>query len=415
MGCFIISCRPDKPSFTSMTKNYPSFSFSYPNELNFLVPKNFCFEISQLKDIIISDQSIWKNYQNLLYHMKCHFLDEIQAISWFFVSQRLEDSVKIEHDSINSCVLGNSSHNLLSSKSFVIYFEQKNNFFENFPFMKNYNPKNYKTKLTIEIESIICSRKFLALHPYFKKPFIEIEIHSFADDDIESKTSENLEEIIKYTANCSQKLQGRSFEWKEVFSYDMQNMTKSDNGFFSISLFFVNESSKKKELIGEKYVFSFSELGNQMVTEKNINIREGDKNEIYCSLLFKCQLVFDVLNLLLFWKNDLEVKDEVIKRILRKSENKKIFSLPMDTTKSKSLSNDKKNKDAFHMMMESYKLAFKKTSKKNQSLKNDRVSVMSVIEAYKKNCGKKMNESLISEDSDQFNQSIYYDNKYYLS
>ena len=409
MGCFYSSDRTKQSAFTSLSTSTPSLSFSHSNESYFLVPKNYSLEISQLKEIIIDDPTTWKNKKNFLSHLKRHFQDKIQSISWFLATQKLEESSKMEQDSINSGYLANpSSH--ISNKSIAISSTQKILFFDHFPFIKHCEPSNFKTRLIIEIDSIICTRKLFSQHPLFEKPFIEIEIHSFNDSDLnEEKTDKTASEIIRLKTIFTPKLQGKNLDWKEVISHEIQNSTEFDQGFFSITLYFYNKTTKKREMVGENYIFSLSELQNQMVTEKIINVRNEDDKDVYCYILFRCQLVYDYLSLLLFWKSDLEVKMEVIKRIISRNENKKKQIHIIQKSKSL-IFNERKYKEDLQMMMESFQTAFAKTM--NLSMRNERVSFK---EAYQKTFANRIDSMISQNSSVLLNQSIYYDNKYYLA
>ena len=57
---------------------------------------------SQLKDIILSDSMNWKNYKNFLIKMNRSFNEKKEAINWFLNNPKLEDSSKMENESINS-------------------------------------------------------------------------------------------------------------------------------------------------------------------------------------------------------------------------------------------------------------------------------------------------------------------------
>jgi len=407
MGCFYTTCRVKQSSYTSLTTNSPSFSFSFPNEESFLVPKNFSHEIAQLKDIIIADQRLWKNYKNILMLMNKNFQEKSQSIKWFLSMQSGDESSKYE--SQTSLLLNSTNPYTQRSNAHENSVSMKNVFYQHFPYMKTYH-SDFKTKLIFEIDSVICTRNFFARNPSFDHPFIQIEIHSFEEPQKEDelKLNEKFPEIYKIQTNSIPKSQGQSYEWKEIISSEILNLTELDQGFFKICLYFYNKRTKKKEQVGDNYIFSFSELGNQMVFEKIINIKDFEENEIPCFLLFKCQLIFDVECLLFFWKNDIEVKSEVIKRILIKTEKEK----PPDPNikKSKSLIfQDKKIKEDLKNMLESFQIAFNKTL--NMSLRNERISFK---EAYKKTFASKLMDSLISQDSCLLSQSGYYDNKYYL-
>lgn len=408
MGCFYTTCQVKKSSYTSLTTNSPSFSFSFPNEEFFLVPKNFNFEVGQLKDIIMADQALWKNYRNVLLQMTRSFHEKVLSIHWFLNSQKSEESSKV--NSLSSIYLMNSTNLFTQSSTGNSVCLQKN-FAEHFPFMKKVNNEGFKSKIIFEINSVICTKNFLLRNPNYDFPSVEIEILSYEDSKKEDEGRANFPEIYKVHTHTKPFSQGRSFEWKEVIECEILNNSEFDQGFFKISLHFYNKHTKKKELVGDNYIFAFSELGNQMIFEKILNIKDFEGTEISCFLLFKCQLIFDVEGLLCFWKNDIEVKREVVRRMLMRIDKKDQGRLKTpEMKKSKSLIfQDKKIKEDLKLMMESFHTAFNRTL--NMSLRNERVSFR---EAYKKTFAQKLVDSLISQESG-LSQSGYYDNKYYLA
>lgn len=422
MGCFCsnpMTNRMAKQSnYTSLSTNSPSFSFSHPNECFFLIPKNFYVEVSQLKDIIVADPLLWKNYINFLTQIRKSFHEKIKTIEWFLNRENSDNQSSM----IDNSDIENGSPRLpfiISQISISTSTNApKNIFLENFPFMKTHSFNNFRTKLIIEIESLILSKRFLPTHPFLEDPFIEIEIHSYSDDfnndekniNIFDRLKQNSDEVIKLKSNkhlCFKHT--RSSYWNEFFSQEILNVANFEQGFFTIALYFNNTSSKKKVLIGEKYIFEFSELGNQLVMEKILTIKESN-DEIACYLLFKCQLVFDIQGLLLFWKNDLEVKSEVAKRILFRIHNQSRYSV-FPSKKCKSLIfSERKMKEDLQNMMQSFHKVFNSTL--NESLRRERISFK---EAYKRTFASKMVDSMISQESALLNQSLYYDNKYYVA
>lgn len=427
MGCFCSNIHSNSVSLrsgiqsvhTSISTDNASFSFSLPNEDFFLIPKNYCIEVSQLRDILTSDPVLWRNYSNFLFQMNQNFLKKIASITWFLKQEKPEkESPNIKNSNEDSS-MGNHVTNIpyIMSEMSLSQSLTKEVFYEDFPFMKMNSCQMFQTKLVIEVESLFLTNKFLAKYSNLENPCIEIEIHSFKDmegsdayEAANNNDNNNDPEIKKITTSKIAGLKTkRSIYWGDIFSEEILNISNFDQGFFSVCLFFHVKNSQKKKMVGEKYIFDFSELGNQLIMEKALAIKE-DNDQVLCYLLFKCQLIFDIMGLLLFWKNDLEVKSEVAKRIiLRSQKTNSVFLMPKKKHNSLIFSERKLKEDLLNKM-DSFHKIFNSTF--NQSLRNERISFK---EAIKRTFASKMIDSMISQESALLNQSIYYDNKYFLA
>lgn len=407
MGCFY-SYHSKQCFYSSKSTVNLSITFPTSNETNFLVPKNFDSEISQLNDIILSDSMNWKNYNSFLLKMNLSFREKSQAINWFLSHHKLENSVKIENESWNSYTNATSTQNI--SQNSIPPSSYRNFFFDYFPFMKKHYNKNLeKTKIILEIDKVICTKKFLSNHFSLYKPYVEITIHHFSEEQTPKYLHrfEKVPEVAKIRTKKNSNKKSIEYEWNEVITHEIAEGIEAENSFFSLALYFHNKASGKDEMIGEKYIFSLSEMKNQMVTEKTLNIKEND--EVICYLFFKCQMIFDVINLMLFWKNDMEIKTEVIKRIMEKANKEKTHLASIQKTKSLAFS-DKKLKEDWNNMMESFHKILTSTMNLSLTLMNERKNHK---ETYKSN---KIIDSLISQESALMvqSQSGYYDNKYCL-
>lgn len=106
-------------------------------------------------------------------------------------------------------------------------------------------------------------------------------------------------------------------EWNEVFVYEFEQEDIKDHGKFEISLFYMeNVLLNTKRIIDKKYTFDFSELTNQRVNEKIIKLRKSSC-DIFGEIYLRVQLVVNYEKFLSDWINELEVKLEIIERILK--------------------------------------------------------------------------------------------------
>ena len=114
-------------------------------------------------------------------------------------------------------------------------------------------------------------------------------------------------------------------EWNLSFKVNLENLKDFDNetSFFTLKLLFKEKNKEKKEEnfnFGQEYKFSFSELINQEIHEKIVRIKEKNSKNISGKIFFRCQFIHNFKKFLEFWKNEIEIQNEVIKRIIKKIE-----------------------------------------------------------------------------------------------
>ena len=153
----------------------------------------------------------------------------------------------------------------------------------------------------------------------FKNCYIEVKI--LDKDKIEQKIFKTT--LINEDVNPT---------WFEVFKYNFYCLEDSEifKSLFKISLFC------DYELIGSVN-FQFSELKNQLLIEKVVLLKNPDFKQCFAEIFIKCQLVYDMNELITFWVNNLESINEVISKMINCNNNHELLSL---NSKDNSIIND---------------------------------------------------------------------------
>ena len=257
------------------TQNTESSQFSDTNNRKFMIPKDYLNIIRKVKEkILIDDTSLWPTYQKFLQNSKVSF------------------------------------NKLLNSlKSY-----QKLSVVDNIPFetifqMEVVFPKKYPRKFILEIQKVVF---FSTIHnPKNKglmKPYIEIEIYP--------NEKKQPDRVVFFQTKVGDSVNNP--EWNEVFVYEFELEDIKDTGKFMISLYYVeNKLINSKKLIDKKYTFEFTELINQRVNEKVIKMKDDDNFEYIGEICLRVQMIYNYEKFLTDWINELEVKLEIIERILK--------------------------------------------------------------------------------------------------
>jgi len=256
------------------TKAGESSIFSSANNNKFMIPKDYFNIIKQIKEkILIGDTSLWPTYQLFLQNSKSYF-------------NKLLSSLK--------------SYKKLSVVDIP---------FETIFQMETVFPKKYPRKFILEIQkALFFSANKNPKTEGFSKPYIEIEIYP--------NEKKNPDRVVFFQTKTGEPLENP--EWNEVFVYEFEHEDIKETGKFLISLFYIENSLlNAKKLIDKKYTFDFTELSNQRVNEKVIKLKETDNVEQFGEIYLRVQMIYNYQRFLADWINELEVKLEIIERILK--------------------------------------------------------------------------------------------------
>lgn len=249
-----------------------SYNFSDTNDNKFMIPKDYFKIIKKIKDkILVDDTCLWPTYQVFLQTSKSYFIKLLTSLKSY---QKLSISENIPFETI---------------------FQMEKVF-----------PKKHSKKFILEIQKAIFSSENNPQTESLSKPFVEIEIYPnqklFPDRVVYFQTK------IGEPVNTP--------EWNEVFVYEFEHDEIKSHGKFEISLYYIeNTILNTKRLIDKKHIFEFSELSNQRVNEKIIKLK--DSATIIGQIFMRVQLVINYEKFLADWINELEVKLEIIERILK--------------------------------------------------------------------------------------------------
>ena len=287
-----------KPCYLTPETTF-NFEFSSENDNSFYIPVKYSSISTLLTLILDSEPNNWLSYKSFLHESKEYLHQTLNSIDNFLfqeISNLESSSFPKEKLILNSGEMGSP---LKDSKDSMINSP-------NFDYYQKFRLKTFQ----LEINRLI----FLGDNDpnllNLGDPFIEIEI------------SNEMHQYIFTTKPINSKK--KDFIWNELVQIPLaQNIEKSElmKSHFDLSVYFIDKNTRKKRILGEKYRFSFSELTNQMLFEKNIKIRNPNDRNIggfYAILLFRCQVIYDYFILLNYWKKEIEVKLEIIQRMCQK-------------------------------------------------------------------------------------------------
>ena len=378
------------PNFFSQSFKtyYPSsefitslINFSTENDEFFYIPPKYtsiCYNLSQ---IINSDSESWHENKLFLKDSKKYLLETLNSLDNFLFKEDniFENSFPKERKISNSPESPNSIQisGIKSPESPIETFKRGRG--SSMISCNDYNEKFRLKKFILEINRLFFLGENDPTAQNLENPYIELEFWNFGE-----KNSKN---SFKFRSSQTQK-EALNPIWNEIFEIDLPE--KLVNSFqkiqFSIALMY-RKNGVNTVIIGEKYLFSFSELMNQMLMEKIVNLRnKNDRNGCFAVLLFRCQLIHDYFKLLNYWKNEVEVKMEIINRVLQKI----AFEEKGQKLKRIAMNNYKQENNA----------VFFEIGTKN--------------EEKKKKGEIQRNYSLNSGENSEINISSIYDNQYYI-
>lgn len=358
--------------------------FTNENDDSFYIPTKYLSIKSDLLKILNLDSSLWQNHKQFIYESKEYLYEKLNTLdnflfqednfesnsqqkSDFFGVKNSIDSPKMiqmsslsQHEGVNENELSRKRTNTLNS---------------NIDYMEKFRVK----KFIIEISKLSFLGDNNPENMSLTKPWIEINFF----DTLGKKIDIN-GEILRFSTK--EHKNGYNPVWNEVFELDLQKLESFslNKAQFSITINYKNEKKGKEITLGEeKYMFYFNELLNQMILEKAINIK--NKNDLtggYIAIFFfRCQLIHDYFKFLVSWKNEIEVKLEIINRLIQKM----AFDEKGQKLKGIAINNYKQENNIFN-----------ETWKSEEHRKNTK------------------NFSLMSGDNSEINMSSIYDNHYYL-
>ena len=265
------------------------------NDSKFLIVNQYDEIISQINEIIKSDPKCWILHAEFLKCSYIYFLKVSEKINKTFENPENLEKSNIFADDENSEI----NLNDVTIEQNPINDEKKisDNLFE-----------NLKKKFIIEIQRAKFFGDVENKNSKLLNPFVEISL-------------KNIETSQKYKLQNSTKTSNsKEFPvWNEAFLFEFEDLGNAlKNAYFQLSLFYYNEASKSKIKVGDSVKFSFSELSDQLLFEKSINIKDSKNESMFAQILIRCQYVYNFKKLLLYWKNLIEVKLEIIKRVLKK-------------------------------------------------------------------------------------------------
>lgn len=250
-----------------------SSQFSDKNNSKFMIPKDYLYIITQIKEkILIDETSLWPKYQIFLLNSKSYLTKLLNGLKSY------------------------KNLSVIDNIPFETIFQIEIMF-----------PKKYPRKFILEIQkaNFISNVKSPQIQG-LRKPYIEIEIYP--------NEKKNPDRVIFFQTKVGAPI--NSPEWNEVFVYEFEPEEIKETGKFLISLYYIDANFPySKTLIDKKYIFEFTEISNQRVNEKIIKLKE--ENNIIGEIFFRVQLIYNYEKFLIDWINELEVKLEIIERILK--------------------------------------------------------------------------------------------------
>ena len=252
----------------------PTSNFSSINNNKFMIPKDYFNIIKQIKEILREDTSLWTTYQLFLQNSKSFFNKLLSSLKSY------------------------KKLSVVDHIPFETIFQTETVF-----------PKKYPRKFILEIQKLVfCSPMKNLKTQGFSKPYIEIEIYP--------NEKKQPDRVVFFQTKTGEPIDNP--EWNEVFVYEFENEDIKETGKFIISLYYIENSILSgKKLIDKKYTFEFTELANQRVNEKVIKLKEKDNSELGGEIYLRVQMVYNYERFLADWINELEVKLEIIERILK--------------------------------------------------------------------------------------------------
>ena len=252
----------------------PTTNFSSVNNNKFMIPKDYFNIIKQIKEILREDTSLWTTYQLFLQNSKSFFNKLLSSLKSY------------------------KKLSVVDHIPFETIFQTETLF-----------PKKYPRKFILEIQKLIfCSPMKNLKTKGYSKPYIEIEIYP--------NEKKQPDRVVFFQTKTGEPIDNP--EWNEVFVYEFENEDIKETGKFIISLYYIENSILSgKKLIDKKYTFEFTELANQRVNEKVIKLKEKDNSELGGEIYLRVQMVYNYERFLADWINELEVKLEIIERILK--------------------------------------------------------------------------------------------------
>lgn len=378
--------------FSKSFKSYYPSPQAFPNLVNFntendnyfYIPHKYTSITTKLSNIINSNSDFWQEEKLYLHESKKYLLETLTTLDNFIFQEDnlFESSFPKEKKGINSLESPNYIQMTVLRES-TIESECKKTQGTTLT-TYDYNEKFRLKKFLLEINRLIFLGENDPKDQNMISPYIEIEFMNRGGQSFLEKSEKISLKIRTKTNN-----EALNPIWNEVFDIDLMDLLKIssfENIQFSISLYYHEKLNSSPKLMGEKYLFSFTELMNQMLFEKVINIRS--KNErtggCFAIFLFRCQLIHDYFKLLNHWKNEIEVKLEIISRIIQK------ISLEENGQKFKRIAINNYRLDNTNIMHENI---FNKTEDKKKSMRNF---------------------SLMSGENSEINLSSIYDNQYFI-
>jgi hypothetical protein len=171
---------------------------------------------------------------------------------------------------------------------------------------------NLKKSLLVEVQKgqLATNKNINADSMPFEKPVVEVEINH-----------PQLEDKINYPTRYVKETHAAGDDicpiWCQVLEFDISKIVESpESGSFTIRLLYSLKNSKRTQQVGQDVSYLFSELKNQEICEKIINIKAEDGKKIVAQILLRSQLAWDIMGLLRKWRNELEIKVEIINRLL---------------------------------------------------------------------------------------------------
>ena len=383
MGSFCPNCF--KKSFKSyyLNSKISAISFSTQNDECFYIPHRYTTILSKLSTIINSESEFWNEHKHFLQEAKKYLYEQLNSLDNFIFKEDniCESSIKER----KSLLVSNSPESpvLIQMSDMKIQDSNENEFKRGrgstLTSYIDYNEKFRLKKFIFEINRLMFLGENDPNDQNMKDPRIELEFFPNYENNSIKKT-------IKFQSKSHPNALNPI--WNEIFEIDLPELLEISSLQriqFSISLVYKNARNGNSIILGEKYLFSFSELSNQMLYEKIINIKNKRDRPGGCFaiLLFRCQLIHDYFKLLNYWKNEIEVKLEIINRIIQK------------------------------IAFEEKGQKLKRIALNNYRLENEIEGCVKGVEEKKKKELQK-NISLMSGDNSDINLSSIYENQYYI-
>lgn len=353
--------------------------FSNENDGFFYTPSKYTDIKTNLTKIINLSSSQWSEHKNFLYESKSYLLESLGSLDNFLFQEdnNLENSLPkdTKFQEIPSLIQMSVIKNL--DKEFELNQARTSTISS----YKECNQKFIVKKFILEIKRLVFLGDNNPEALNLTAPRVELK---FVDA--------LLNNISKNKIFCTKSnKQSLNPIWNEVFEVDLQSFLEVfpfHQIHFSISIFYEEKLQRKSVLLGESQIFSFRELENQMIYEKAVNLRGPNENAggFIAVLYFRCQLIHDYFKFLNSWKNEIEVKLEIINRLIQKiafdEKSQKFIGIAMNNYKQENLCVQE--------------IASGKAEEKRKNPKNFQ------------------NFSLMSGENSEINGSSIYDNQYYL-